>query len=115
MGTSINPPPASTEPEDFEEYSDDDEDPRIIPEIDEPANSTGKLLNQQPAYGDQIISAEVQLQLGDEVSAGQVKRRALSPDGTVVGNYHNNPIMNSIKYEVEFPDGQVKEFAAVQE
>jgi hypothetical protein len=110
-GTSINPPPASPEPEDFEEYSDDDEEPRIIPEIDEPVDSTGKLLNQQPTY-DQIISAKVQLQLGDEVSVGQVRRRALGPDGIVVGTYHDNPIMNSIVYEVEFPDGQVKEYAA---
>jgi hypothetical protein len=44
--------------------------------------------------------------------AAQVKRRALGLDGTVVGNYHNNPKMNSIVHEVEFPSGQVKEYAA---
>jgi hypothetical protein len=88
-GTSINPSPASTEPKDFEEYWDDDEDPRIIPEIDEPVDSTGKLLKQQLMYH-QILSAKVQLQLGDEVLVGQVKRRALGPDGTVVGSYHQS-------------------------
>ena len=41
-----------------------------------------------------------------------VKRRALGPYGIVVGTYHNNPMMNSIIYEVKFPDGQVKEYAA---
>jgi hypothetical protein len=111
-GTSINPPPVSKDnAEEFEEYMDDDESPRIIPEIDEPVDSAGRLINQQPAY-DRIISSEVQLQLGDAMSTGQVKRRALGPDGIVVGKYDDNPILNSIVYEVEFPDGQVKEYAA---
>ena len=29
-----------------------------------------------------------------------------------MGSYHENPILNSIIYDVEFPDGQVKEYAA---
>ena len=28
------------------------------------------------------------------------------------GSYDDNPFLNSIVYEVEFPDGQVKEYAA---
>ena len=42
----------------------------------------------------------------------KVKRRALGPDGKTSGEYHENPIQNSVVYEVEFPDGQVKEYAA---
>jgi hypothetical protein len=41
-----------------------------------------------------------------------VTQRALGPDGTVVGTYNNNPMLNSIIYEVEFPGGQVKEYSA---
>jgi hypothetical protein len=30
----------------------------------------------------------------------------------VTGSYDNNPFLNSMIYEVEFPDGQMKEYAA---
>ena len=43
---------------------------------------------------------------------GKVKRRAMGPEGTIAGHYDENPRLNSIIYEVEFPDGQVKEYAA---
>ena len=29
-----------------------------------------------------------------------------------MGSYDDNPLQNSIVYEVEFPDGQVKEYSA---
>ena len=29
-----------------------------------------------------------------------------------MGKYHENPILNSIIYDVEFPDGHIKEYAA---
>ena len=115
-GTSINPPkvkdtqPSDTDDE-FEEYRDEDEEPRIIPDIEDAVDANGRLLNQQPAY-DKIINSEVQLQLGDDMVTGKVSRRALGPDGKVAGSYDDNPVLNSIVYEVEFPDGQVKEYAA---
>jgi hypothetical protein len=112
-GTSINPPNDTTSDneEDWEEYEDPDEPARTVPEIEDTVDVRGHLLNQQPAY-DKLINAEVQLQLGDDVTSATVKQRALGPDGTVVGTYDDNPIMNSIVYEVEFPDGQVKEYSA---
>jgi hypothetical protein len=30
----------------------------------------------------------------------------------VTGSYDSNPYLNSMIYEVEFPDGQIKEYAA---
>ena len=60
----------------------------------------------------QIINAEVQLQLGEEMVTGKVLQRTIGPDGQVTGTYDNNPFLNSIIYDVEFPDGQVKEYAA---
>lgn len=112
-GTAINPPPTPKDDKDndLEEYSDDHEDPRVIPETEDTVDSRGRLLDQQPAY-DRLIHAEVQLQLEDEMVLGKVKKRALGPDGNVVGTYDDNPYQNSIVYEVEFPDGQVKEYAA---
>ena len=69
-------------------------------------DSTGKLINQKPAY-DQITHADDQLQLGEEMVAGEVLQRTIGPDGRVTGTYDNNPYLNSIIYDVEFPDGQI--------
>jgi len=115
-GTSINPPPdpvkeSSEEDKEFEEFQSEDEPARIVPDVEDTVDSKGQLINQQPIY-DQLINAEVQLQLGDQMSRGIVRRRATGPDGRAHGVYDSNPIRNSIVYEVEFPDGQVKEYAA---
>ena len=116
-GTSINPPRKDS-PEElpemlnkFEEYEDDDEQPRVISDIEDMVDSTGKRLNQSPSY-DCILNVEVTFQQEEGLSIGRVKRRALGPDGLTAGTYDDNPRLNSIVYEVEFPDGQVKEYSA---
>ena len=43
---------------------------------------------------------------------GKVTQRTIGPDGQVTGTHDNNPFLYSIIYDVEFPDGQVKEYAA---
>jgi hypothetical protein len=112
-GTSINPPIVSDADsnDEFEEYEDENEQARIIPDIEDTVDMNGQLLNQQPAY-DKILHSEVSLQLGEEMSVGRVNKRAIGPDGTVAGTYDENPYLNSMIYEVEFPDGQIKEYAA---
>ena len=105
------PPKAKSEDESFEEYSDDFEEPRIIPKVEDSVDSSSRLINQQPMYN-RIINAEVQMQNGNKLSTGKVVRRALGPDGKTTGSYADNPILNLIVYEVEFPDGQMKEYAA---
>jgi hypothetical protein len=118
-GTSINPPLIISDDEnnenysdnEFEEYEDDDEPARITPDIEDMVDVNGKLLNQQPAY-DQILHSEVSLQMGEDMIVGRVTKRAIDLDGIVAGTYDENPYLNSMIYEVEFPDGQVKEYAA---
>ena len=95
----------------FEKYKYHEQQGQPTLEVEDIVDSTGKLINQQPAY-DQIINAEVQLQLGEEMITGKVTQRTIGPDGQVTGTYDNNPYLNSIIYDVEFPDGQVKEYAA---
>ena len=97
--------------EEFEKYEDDDEPARKVEDIEDTVDSTGKLLNQNPAY-DRLLNSEVALQLDDAMSTGNVARRAVGPDGKVSGTYDANPFLNTIIYEVEFSDGQVKEYAA---
>jgi hypothetical protein len=46
------------------------------------------------------------------MTVGKVTKRALGPNGTVAGTHDENPCLNSMIYEVEFPDGQLKEYAA---
>ena len=90
-------PVSSKEPEYFKDYIDDGAALRVITEIKEPVDSTGKLLNQQPAY-DFIINFEVRFQLSYDIYTIQIKRQALVPYGTIVGSYNDNIIFNSIFY-----------------
>ena len=106
-GTPMTPP-NTQQPKAFEDHE-QQEQPTL--EVEDIVDSTGKLINQQPAY-DQIINAEAQLQLGEEMVTGKVIQRTIGPDGQVTGTSDNNPYLNSIIYDVEFPDGQVKEYAA---
>ena len=112
-GTSTTPPNESKNPKEdpWEEYSDDDELPRQIPDIEDTVDATGKLICQQPAY-DKLINAEVHLQHGNKVQAAKVIKRSLGPDGNINGSYDDNPFLNSLLYDVEFADGTIKEYSA---
>ena len=111
LGTSVNPPKETLREESWEEAGDDDEDPRVTPEIEDSVDTNGNLLDQQPAY-DKLINAEVMLQLGEELQTAKVVQRSLGPDGRTAGEYDDNPILNSVVYDVEFPDGTIREYAA---
>jgi hypothetical protein len=45
------------------------------------------------------------------MTVGKVTKRAIGPGGTVAGTCDENLFLNTIIYEVEFPDGQSKELA----
>ena len=89
------------------EYEDEDEEPRIIPGIEESVDSAGRLLNQQPFY-DRLINAEVELQSGDLMQTGKVIGRSANHEGAIDGSCDDKPMLNSLLCDVEFPDGQVK-------
>ena len=97
----------------LQEYGDDDESPRFIPEIADPVDAAGNAINQQPLY-DQLIHAELILPQGEAMQMAKVLRRHVGPEGKVIGEYNETPIWNSIVYDVEFPDGEIKEYAANQ-
>jgi hypothetical protein len=113
-GTSINSLIVSdTEDTDneFEEYEDKTEAAPTVPNSKDTVDVNGKLLNQQPAYG-KILHSEVSLQLREAISIGKVTKRAIGPDGTIAGTYNENPYLNLMIYKVEFPDEELKEYAA---
>ena len=120
MGTSINPHPTpedrdpTTEDPTNENNLDDDDEmdgPVESPNHEDILDSMGRILEQQLAF-DKIINAEVMIQNGDEMVMGMVTRRSLDADGRMTGTYHDNPFLNTITYDIEFPDGQVKEYGA---
>ena len=112
-GTAINPPKDSSSFEDskWEEYEDSDESPRQIPDVEDTVDANVRLMCQQPAY-DRIINAEVLLQHGEKVQTGRAIQRSIGAEGTVLGSYDDNPLLNSIIYDVEFDDGTIKEYSA---
>ena len=59
-----------------------------------------------------MINVKVELQLDEKVVSGKVKHRLLAPEDNMAGRYDANPMLNSMIYEGEFPDGQVKDYAA---
>ena len=107
---SMNPL-KETELKTFDQYEDDNEHMCPSAEIEDTVDTNGKILNQLPAY-DQLFNAEVQMQLDEDYAIQKVKRHALGSDGMVSGKYNDNPFLNSITHEVEFSDGQVKEYLA---
>jgi len=123
-GTSMIPPPKDSplrqkeyngmqhDDEEWEPYQDDNEAPREFENIEEPVDSTGRLIEQQPAY-DRLINAEVQLQKnGGEMEMAKVLQRTVGADGRTIGTYNDNPTLNTIVYDVEFSDGTIREYSA---
>ena len=104
-------PPKETESKTFDQYDDDNEPMHPSAEIEDTVDTNGKIFNQLPAY-DKLLNVKVQIQLDEDYTIRKVKSYALRSDGMVSGKYDDNPFLNSITYEVEFSDGQVKEYSA---
>uniref|UniRef100_A0A7S2RB33 Uncharacterized protein n=1 Tax=Eucampia antarctica TaxID=49252 RepID=A0A7S2RB33_9STRA len=64
------------------------------------------------SFSDSMINAEVFLPQGEDLTKYTVKHRHIDPDGVVAGEFHSNPSLNSIIYDVKFSDGAIKEYAA---
>ena len=79
--------------------------------MDDPIDAAVNAINQQPIY-DKMIQAELILPQGDNFQMAKVSGITVGPDGKTIGTFHDTPIFNSIVYDVDFPDGEVKEYAA---
>ena len=66
----------------------------------------------QQAVNYKMIQLEVLLHHGEGLQVAKVVRLSLDDHGNLVGSYSDNPILNSLLYEVEFPDGTTKPYAA---
>ena len=99
------------EPGEFTAYVDEDEVARDLPDMEDAVDSTEELINQQPMY-DNMLNSEVSMHLNKMMSTGKVARRSLGPDGRTTGSYGNNPMLNTVVYDVDFPDGGSREYSA---
>ena len=87
----------------YEPYEDDDDPrPKETPDVDDIT----------PDTFDNYVGADVLLPKGSEMVTGKVKRRSKDGDGKLQGTAHQNPILDTRMYVVEFPDGEVSEYAA---
>ena len=77
------------------------DEPVESPDHEDILDSTGRILEQQPAF-DKIINAEVMIQNGGEMAMGKGARQSLDADGRTIGTYHDNPFLNTVTYNVEF-------------
>jgi hypothetical protein len=98
------------DPDEFVPYEDEVEAPASMPQADM-TDASGKPINQQ-SMTDLLINAEVLLPQGGGEQLAWVLRCTVDDDGKVIGTFNDNPILNTLVYEVEFPDGAVKEYSA---
>ena len=64
-----------------------------------------------PDY-DGYLHTEVTLPHGEHMQCAKVIKRVVDETGNVVGSYNQNPILDTRVYEVLFPDGATKQYAA---
>jgi hypothetical protein len=84
-----------------------------LTELDDSSNIEDDVVDpvEQPMM-DLIINSEVHLPQGEEMKAAKVTGRALNEKGELIGEYNENPILNTLHYNVEFPNGETREYGA---
>ncbi len=93
-----------TDPDNFDPWEDPEAGPNF-PDLKEELDPT-------PEYGDVYLNAEILFSLGGEQQRGIVRKRKRDADGNPMGREHQNPILDTRLYEVEFADGRTEELAA---
>ena len=65
-----------------------------------------------PALPDNYLNATVDVTHRGELRTGRVIERARDQDGQLIGEANPNPMLDTRKYVIEFPDGDVTEYTA---
>jgi hypothetical protein len=79
-----------------------------MPEADV-VDMNGKPVDSPP-MGDILVGVELLLPSGEGQALCKVLRQSLDETGKVKGTFNDNPMLNSMIYDVEFPDGVVREY-----
>ena len=59
---------------------------------------------------DILMNAEVLLFQGEELRLSKVVRSIIDSDGNLSGNYNDTPILKTVLYYVQFPNGVIKPY-----
>ena len=81
-----------------------------MPEADA-IDKNGKPINQQ-SLADIIINSEVLLPHEETQQMDKVIWRTINSNENIIGTFDENPVLKSLVYDIEFPDGAVKHYAA---
>ena len=88
----------------------EEDSPSDLPDED-PVDATGKAIYEQP-FTDLLLNAQVILPQGEEMKSATVIGRSKDVHGDLIGDYNQNPFLNTQVYDVEFHDGTVREYSA---
>jgi len=95
----------------FIPYEDDETEPIQMPSDDDPVDSEGRAVGEQSVF-DRLLHAELTLPHGESRQYAKVLSRARDESGNLIGTYDDNPLLNTMLYDVEFADGAVKQYTA---
>ena len=104
----IKPKPIDT---DIFDLLDDDVEEPIQSLEEDPIDADGTTAFEKPVT-DALIHAELVLPHGEKMSNAKVKGRAKDMNGDEVGTFDPNPLLNSVLYDVEFSDGDIRQYSA---
>ena len=90
----------------WEKYADDD------PTSDLPEAPAQDLDPVTPEINDSYLNVDIMLPRGDTMERGRVVNRKRDSSGDPIGRAHENPILDSRRYDVEWNDGHVTELTA---
>lgn len=110
LGDATMFPTSGETDNDLAPYADDEVDELPTYE-DDPIKNNG-VAHFQAHLTDLLIHAEVHLPQGEEIKAAKVLRRSKNENDEIVGTYNENTILNTLVNDVEFPDGDVREYSA---
>ncbi len=82
---------------------------------DQQADKTFPALEEEitPEAGDKCIQASIMIPRGNTFTSGTIVSHKHNAEGNIIGRAHNNPILDSWIYDVEFPDGKVTALTAI--
>jgi len=83
----------------FIPYKDDETEPMQMPSDEDPVDSEERAAGEQSVF-DRLIHAELN-------QYAKVLSRKRDEDGNVISMYDDNPLLNTMLYDVEFADGAV--------
>ena len=107
----VGPLPEMVEPDWDDEPYGDDSTPEHEPFEVDLVDAAGQPIMMH-SLTDALINVEVLLSKDDAKAIARVVCRAVNSNGKVIGNWNVNPILNTLVYECEFPNGTIREYSA---